>query len=113
MNLSCGYCITKSILWLEFSATQPKYRHGVIPETRLLAVMDADVQPLTESELYVQKKERNMSQFYICRNILAQIKKKGVSDLELQSDRLVEQWPKFFKDFSGLRSKCEVCEASV
>lgn len=65
MNLSCGYCITKSILWLEFSATQPKYRHGVIPETRLLAVMDADVQPLTESELYVQKKERNMSQFYI------------------------------------------------
>lgn len=76
MNLSCGYCITKSILWLEFSATQPKYRHGVIPETRLLAVMDADVQPLTESELYVQKKERNMSQFYICRNILAQIKKK-------------------------------------
>lgn len=78
-------------------------------------MMDPDVHALTESELYVLQEEKICFSFIFTtqtRNILLQMKK-GVSQLELQSDRSVEQWPKFFKDFSGLRSKCEVCEASV
>lgn len=70
-----GWISTVANLWLEFSATQPKYRHDIIPEdgdkrkcvrwTRLLAVMDPDVHALTESELYVLQEEKNMFQFHI------------------------------------------------
>lgn len=78
-------------------------------------MMDPDVHALTESELYVLQEEKNMFQFHIynTNQKYSATDEKGVSQLELRSDRSVEQWPKFFKDFSGLRSKCEVCEASV
>lgn len=82
-----GWISTVANLWLEFRATQPKYRHDIIPEdgdkrkcvrwTRLLAVMDPDVPALTESELYVLQEEKICFSFIFTtqtRNILLQMK---------------------------------------
>lgn len=82
-----GWISTVANLWLEFRATQPKYRHDIIPEdgdkrkcvrwTKLLAVMDPDVHALTESELYVLQEEKICFSFIFTtqtRNILLQMK---------------------------------------